>query len=204
MSFFVPLRPLLKGWLVSFAGWGFVALAMTLNTVGAGRESWAGNIRPSLRDWLAWAILTPLVFRFVSRFPIEQTTWRRTMPLHLIAAVFVIGAVHGWKEVIDPSLGHRRFLPPPPPHNQFGGGPPPPLAPRPPPRFFDLLQVLSLELPIYVMLVGAAHTVRFYRRAEMRSGQLARARLQTLQTQLRPHFLFNTLNTIAGLIHRAP
>ena len=54
------------------------------------------------------------------------------------------------------------------------------------------------------MIISAAHTLHFYRRAEMRSGQLARARLHALQTQIHPHFLFNTLNTIAGLIHKAP
>src|SRR5262249_41620356 len=30
--------------------------------------------------------------------------------------------------------------------------------------------------------------------------QLARAQLQALQMQIRPHFLFNTLNSIAGLV----
>src|SRR5438067_9373989 len=54
------------------------------------------------------------------------------------------------------------------------------------------------------MIVTAAHTLRFYRRAEIRSGQLASAHLQALQAQLQPHFLFNTLNTIAGLVHKSP
>jgi len=62
----------------------------------------------------------------------------------------------------------------------------------------------SVEIPIYVMIVTAAHTLRFYRRAEIRSGQLASAHLQALQAQLQPHFLFNTLNTIAGLVHKSP
>lgn len=33
-------------------------------------------------------------------------------------------------------------------------------------------------------------------------GQLAQAQLQVLQTQLHPHFMFNTLNSIAALMHR--
>jgi LytS/YehU family sensor histidine kinase len=34
--------------------------------------------------------------------------------------------------------------------------------------------------------------------------ELTRAQLQTLKQQLRPHFLFNTLNAISGLIHTDP
>ena len=36
------------------------------------------------------------------------------------------------------------------------------------------------------------------------SAQLAQAQLQALRTQLHPHFLFNTLNGIATLVHRDP
>jgi len=42
------------------------------------------------------------------------------------------------------------------------------------------------------------------RRASELEAQLVRARLDALRMQLNPHFLFNTLNTIAALIHDQP
>jgi LytS/YehU family sensor histidine kinase len=47
-----------------------------------------------------------------------------------------------------------------------------------------------------------------YRKSELRSAELAaklaETQLQVLRMQLHPHFLFNTLNSIATLIHRDP
>ena len=45
--------------------------------------------------------------------------------------------------------------------------------------------------------------IREVRMAEL-EGDLARARLEALSLQLQPHFLFNSLNTVAALIHEDP
>ena len=59
----------------------------------------------------------------------------------------------------------------------------------------------------YLFLVGLAHALVYRRESEQRAldasrleTRLVEAQLQALQRQLHPHFLFNTLNTIAGLI----
>ena len=54
------------------------------------------------------------------------------------------------------------------------------------------------------MLVAGAHAMYYQRREQERDASLARARLDALRMQLQPHFLFNSLNTIAGLIHQDP
>ncbi len=61
----------------------------------------------------------------------------------------------------------------------------------------------------YAVLVGIVHTVHFYRRSREREGraavleaQLTKARLNALQAQLHPHFLFNALNAISTLLRR--
>src|SRR5205823_896454 len=46
--------------------------------------------------------------------------------------------------------------------------------------------------------------VRRSRRALLLETELARARLEFLQRQLRPHYLFNALNAIAQLAREAP
>jgi two-component system LytT family sensor kinase len=202
MKFFVPLRPLLKGWLLSLLGWGLVGVALGVNFVGGTDIPWTRALHASIRDQLPWAILTPLVFRFTNRHLIDKSSWKQTVPVHLLLATLIIWSFHQWKAFIDP-VGPGPHRPPPTLAKDLDPRAPPPLTEQPPPAW-DFFHFASVEIPIYIMIVSAAHTLHFYRRSEMRAGQLARARLQALQTQLRPHFLFNTLNTIAGLVHKAP
>jgi two-component system LytT family sensor kinase len=57
---------------------------------------------------------------------------------------------------------------------------------------------------LYWAIVGAAHLLRQQRvRAELERA-FAESRMQSLQAQLQPHFLFNTLNSIAELMHVDP
>jgi LytS/YehU family sensor histidine kinase len=64
-----------------------------------------------------------------------------------------------------------------------------------------------LDLLIYAATLGVSYAVSYYfryREREFRAtqleSQLTQAQLQTLKMQLQPHFLFNTLNGIAGLV----
>lgn len=66
------------------------------------------------------------------------------------------------------------------------------------------LRPLGRVLSGYLLLATAAHAVAYYRRAKEREASLANARLESLRLQLQPHFLFNTLNTISGLVHTEP
>ncbi len=68
-----------------------------------------------------------------------------------------------------------------------------------------------MHLLIYSAIVGVVHWTRQQqhlreREAQARelSRQLTEARLHALRMQLNPHFLFNTLNAIATLVHRSP
>ena len=60
---------------------------------------------------------------------------------------------------------------------------------------------------VYLCVVGIEHAIRYFVEARERELQLARlseqlstARFAALQAQVNPHFLFNTLNTIAVLV----
>jgi two-component system, LytTR family, sensor kinase len=68
-----------------------------------------------------------------------------------------------------------------------------------------------MNIVVYWAVVGIAHGARYYaesRREALTSSrlqtQLASARLDLLRSQLQPHFLFNTLNDVAELIHEDP
>jgi LytS/YehU family sensor histidine kinase len=75
----------------------------------------------------------------------------------------------------------------------------------------SLAYVFHSNLLTYSILVAATQGYLYYQRyrqGELRSAQLstqlAQAQLQALRMQLHPHFLFNTLNSIATLIHKDP
>lgn len=68
----------------------------------------------------------------------------------------------------------------------------------------DLVYIGTFQLPLYLMIMSAAHAALFYRRDREREASLAKARLHVLTMQLQPHFLFNTLNMIAELVHEDP
>ncbi|HEU5079166.1 MAG TPA: histidine kinase [Opitutaceae bacterium] len=73
------------------------------------------------------------------------------------------------------------------------------------------LNLFGFNLLIYGGVVVAWYAVTYYRdlqerrveAAEMR-GLLQQAQLQALRSQLNPHFLFNTLHSIAELVHEDP
>ncbi|TDM09944.1 MAG: sensor histidine kinase [Ideonella sp. MAG2] len=71
----------------------------------------------------------------------------------------------------------------------------------------DLWQATALQ-PLAVALTGAGMAVAIYQverlRERARLPMVATARLADLQTRIRPHFLFNTLNTAIALVQLDP
>jgi signal transduction histidine kinase len=68
---------------------------------------------------------------------------------------------------------------------------------------------IDWELAISAGVIGFAHAFFYYRETQERSlreaqleKNLVEAQLETLQRQLHPHFLFNTLHAISTLMHR--
>jgi signal transduction histidine kinase len=71
----------------------------------------------------------------------------------------------------------------------------------------DYLRQLDWRLMTYLFLIGLAHALEYRRESERRAldaahleTRLVEAQLKSLQRQLQPHFLFNTLNAISGLM----
>jgi len=60
--------------------------------------------------------------------------------------------------------------------------------------------LLFIDALCYVVVVAIEHGRRYYGRAIRLESDLRQARLQALEAQLRPHFLFNALNTVSSLI----
>lgn len=74
------------------------------------------------------------------------------------------------------------------------------------PAFVDELTIIAVSIGILTYVVGAL----LYRFVKMRNqkdvidNEYIQSRLRSLERQLNPHFLFNSLNSIAELIHHDP
>jgi two-component sensor histidine kinase len=150
--------------------------------------------------WIAFAVLTPLLVWLCRRFSFIHGQWRRAFLAHLFAAP----AVAGLQVAIDFALLAATDL--------VTGALPAAAVPS----WVGARGALFLLLAItaywkYWVIVGLMHGVayaRLYSReqraaAELRA-QLSDAQLDRLRAQLQPHFLFNTLNSIAVLLRDQP
>jgi signal transduction histidine kinase len=144
--------------------------------------------------WYAWAVLVPGILWVARRYRIGRHTWRRAAVVHLVSVVGFTAAhaalATSAREVIMQTLAGRdvdwwSYF-----QEQF---------------FFNF----DFSMGTYWAVVGISHAFYLHREAQERAlseaelnTRLAEARLKSLQQQLHPHFLFNTLHTISALMHR--
>jgi two-component system LytT family sensor kinase len=195
-----------RGWILSFLCWGIVACSLGVEATARTQDPWFAAVRPGITEWLPWAVLTPLIFLLVSRLPIDRQRWTFAVPVHLICCLATVILCQYWRLIVDTKL-----MPLPGQWPVVGAPLPPPGGPAlgpgalaPPGGAFDMIRMATFEVPIYLMLVSGAHTLTFYRRTQDRESSLAIARAEAQKMQLQPHFLFNTLNMIAELVHEEP
>jgi two-component system LytT family sensor kinase len=191
-------RAFLK-WGLIFCFWTVLGLLYTsqfyVRTLmeGMNHSFWRMLAWQLLGCWYWWVAFTPLILWLGRRFPIEKSSWKRSLPVHLVACT-ILAAIHSAVVVIstivirpfDEMMRLRPFA------EMFRG------------RLGD---EFHLELIVYGMILGVGYAFSYYgryRERELRASQLesqlARAQLHALKMQLHPHFLFNTLNGIAGLV----
>jgi len=153
--------------------------------------SWRRLVIWQLLVFYVWIALTPLILWLGRRFKLERSHWLRSLAAHLLlgslVSLFYLGIYSSLTRLLEiypdwPVSLFEQFL-------HFTG------------MFFHL------DLFTYGAILGIGLAADYYRKyrenelqaAELRA-QLSQAQLEALRLQLRPHFLFNTLNNIVGLI----
>jgi two-component system LytT family sensor kinase len=143
--------------------------------------------------WYLWALMAPSVVWVAQHVPFARGNLVRAVAVHVPAVIVCsfthiasMEAVHWWLAYSEgrsyawwTQVQRSAFL------------------------------YLDWEMMTYWAIVGLSHAILFYRESrarELRAAQLetrlVAAQLTTLQQQLHPHFLFNTLHAISSLMHK--
>ncbi len=156
-------------------------------------HAWVRLFLVTLVSWLPWALVTPLVLFLSRRYPPTQVGRVATWLLHLTAcgtvALVHSGLIAGLVVLLNPFAES----PAPGPFTSVWSY-----------RFYNgLLSYLLLYaaiLAISYILGSRERLMREQTETARLNEQLSTAQLDALRRQIEPHFLFNTLNAIAGLV----
>ena len=144
--------------------------------------TWPSVLAISLIDWELWTLLSPVVVLLAAHFPLSPPRRAMAVAIHIPTSIVMAAGKLVAESVIVRSVVNRG---------------------RPP----SGVGKLYLTMLIYWAIVAAvqyAEQRRVSRERELFAShleaELARAQVEALRMQLNPHFLFNTLNAIAGLM----
>lgn len=155
-------------------------------------HAWLPLFATELATWLPWALATPWVISLARRHPIIRGTTARSLAVHLAAFLAISFVTEAWSAVLQVLF------------NPWGN--------RRPPTFWDtwsitLLYQVVLFFIAYALILTITYLVDSRERVARQmtetarlNEELSRSQLAALRSQMEPHFMFNTLNAIAGLV----
>jgi two-component system, LytTR family, sensor kinase len=156
-------------------------------------SSWTRLFAALLLSWLVWVLATPLVLRLARQYPPLRLRPISTWLIHF-AAWAIIGPVSAaWEAWLVVALNPMLKSPPPGPFRTLW------------------LQTLYDELLLYLSVYAAILALSYILESKERlirqqietarlNEQFSKAQLDALRRQIEPHFLFNALHAIAGLV----
>jgi two-component sensor histidine kinase len=190
-------RPVSYNWFWIASLWAGLAVLDATHTVFAMRHegmhhAWVKLFIVQTLDWLPWALITPWVISLGRRYP---PAWKspRIWLLHLSVPVAIDAVVCAWALTLEsmvqpwlPDFELRIFL----------GAWPVRIYAGLVPAFILYGLILAVTYVLDSRARAAAQETDLAHLHE----QLSTAQLNALQRQIEPHFIFNALNSISGLV----
>lgn len=179
-------------WVGGFAAYTvFIILTALQNAVFASRSGtpidWYDLVMRRVLEEYSCALFVPALFWLVHRFPIDRRHWLTHGGILLVSSVVFVIAKYTIMQPVSALVVHG-------PTDSVGTA---------------ILSNIVAVLFDFWGVIGVAHAIEFYQRSRERErtalqlrAQLSRAQLDALQSQLHPHFLFNTLHAASTLMHR--
>lgn len=155
-------------------------------------HAWVRLFLTLLLSWMPLALFTPLIMRLGRQHPIQArrpTTWSPHLAACILACLLATAFTAGLEELMNPwalRSGPGPFLPLW--FQRFAGS------------IVSYVIFYASILAITNMLDSRQRLAAQETETARLNEQLSRARLDSLRRQIEPHFLFNTLNAIAGLV----
>lgn len=193
MPIIVRLRFAIVGWIGATL---FFSAVLALSDLPVHHKPLPFVLYSNAIHFASWGLLLPLLSKFTRAFPLghARRMWNAIVLLLFVGLLAAVVTLVTWAIIFSTYFPYRD------PHQSFGS-------------FFssELVRFLPNDVLIGIVLVIALEGWRVlldFQRERIRSSdlerQLAVSRLGALRMQLHPHFLFNTLHTVAGLIVEQP
>jgi len=183
-----------RRWIATISIWSAFALVdasqelFTMRAEGM-HHPWPRLFLTTVLDWMPWALATPFVLRLAHRLDTRRvTTWLA----HLAACLsigFVFSAwtiwlefrLNPWGKLPGGSYNHLVV------HRFFG-------------ELFFFALLYAIILIVSSVLESRARLAQEQAETARLNEQLTKTQLHALRQQIEPHFLFNTLNAVSGLV----
>jgi two-component system, LytTR family, sensor kinase len=187
----VMLRRRPSRWALAFVGWTVIGIFYSIHS---GSGAYVDSLKYSLAYWYIWGVLTPGIMAVDRRLPAARDAVLRRclfhIPLSFLFTTLYIYALEGACKLMGLPSEFAFSLRPL--KAAFGGS-------------------FHWYYLVYWLIVGmyaAYDYAKVLRERQVHSAELERllaeSRLNTLRSQLHPHFLFNTLNAISAHVERNP
>jgi two-component system LytT family sensor kinase len=181
-------------WMIVLGGWtlvgvGYFSSQAFAASTGGTPISWGRLLLYSLGTAWVWAALTPVTLWLTRDATLEPGRRARGAVVFALTGIgfFFASGTLEWAVGRATGMGAGEL------------------------RSSLLSDCLATRLLAYLAIVTLGHTAHYfglYRTRQMHASdleaRLARTHLQVLKMQLQPHFLFNTLNAVAELVHTDP
>ena len=188
----IPLRTELF-W-ITILWFGFALLdsmqgVITMRSEGM-HHNWYLVFAVSLSNWIPWAIASPFILRLARKLPFpRKSAWAA----HIVLCLLIVVVFASWTSALS-----VRFNP----YSEKADSM----------RYTHLLFARALDYMLfsailYGIVLSIDSALESRRRLALQqtetarlNEQLSRAQLDALRRQIEPHFLFNTLNSVSGLV----